>query len=54
MFGISERGACAIFGVDGTSVCYLPRRSADSDLRSRLREIAAERRLPAAGDRAGP
>src|SRR3546814_1627070 len=44
MFGISERRACTIFGVDRTSVRYAHRRSDDGDLRSRLREIAAERR----------
>ena len=44
LFGISERRACTIFGVDRTSVRYAPRRSDDGDLRSRLREIAAERR----------
>ena len=43
-FDISERRACSIFGVDRTSVRYAPRRSDDGDLRSRLREIAAERR----------
>lgn len=44
LFGSSERRACTIFGVDRTSVRYTPRRSDDGDLRSRLREIAAERR----------
>jgi putative transposase len=44
LFGISERRACTIFGVDRTSVRYAPRHSDDGDLRSRLREIAAERR----------
>ncbi|KKI22722.1 integrase, partial [Sphingomonas sp. Ag1] len=43
-FGISERRACSIFSVDRPSVRYAPRRSDDGDLRSRLREIAAERR----------
>ena len=44
LFGISERRACTMLGVDRTSVRYAPRRSDDGDLRSRLREIAAERR----------
>jgi putative transposase len=44
LFGISERRACTIFCVDRTSVRYARPRSDDSDLRSRLREIAAERR----------
>ena len=43
-FGLSERRACAIFAVDRTSVRYAPRRGDDGDLRSRLREIASERR----------
>ncbi len=44
LFGISERRAFTIFSVDRTSVRYAPRRSDDGDLRSRRREIAAERR----------
>src|SRR3546814_3886392 len=44
LFGISERRACTIFGVEWPSVRYAPRRRDDGDLRSRLREIAAERR----------
>ena len=44
LFGISERRACTIFGVDRTSMRYAHRRGDDGDLRSRLREIAAERR----------
>lgn len=44
LFGISERWACTIFSVDRTSMRYAHRRSDDGDLRSRLREIAAERR----------
>ena len=35
---------CTIFGVDRTSMRYAHRRSDDGDLRSRLRQIAAERR----------
>ena len=44
LFGISERRACTIFSVDRTSMRYAHRRPDDGDLRSRLREIAAERR----------
>lgn len=43
-FGISERRACAILGVDRSSMRYAHRRGDDDDLRSRLREIALERR----------
>jgi putative transposase len=43
-FAISERRACAILSVDRTSMRYAHRRSDDGDLRSRLREIALERR----------
>ncbi len=43
-FGISERRACAILSVDRSSMRYAHRRSDDGDLRSRLREIALERR----------
>jgi len=44
LFAISERRACAILSVDRTSMRYAHRRSDDGDLRSRLREIALERR----------
>jgi putative transposase len=44
LFGISERWACTILSVDRTSMRYAHRRSDDGDLRSRLREIALERR----------
>lgn len=44
LFGISERRACLILAVDRTSMRYAHRRSDDGDLRSRLREIAGERR----------
>ena len=44
LFGISERRACAILSVDRTSVRYAHRRGDDGDLRSRLRELALERR----------
>jgi putative transposase len=42
LFGISERRACIIFGVERTSVRYAARCSADGDLRMRFREIEAE------------
>ena len=44
LFGISERRACRVLSVDRTSVRYVHRRGDDGDLRSRLREIALERR----------
>ena len=44
LFGISERRACRLLSVDRTSVRYVHRREDDGDLRSRLREIALERR----------
>lgn len=44
LFAISERRACSILAVDRMSMCYAHRRSDDGDLRSRLREIALERR----------
>lgn len=44
LFAISERRACVILSVDRTSMRYAHRRSDDGDLRSRLREIALERR----------
>jgi len=44
LFAISERRACSILAVDRTSMRYAHRRSDDGDLRSRLREIALERR----------
>ena len=44
LFAISERRACFILAVDRTSMRYAHRRSDDGDLRSRLREIALERR----------
>lgn len=44
LFGISERRACRALSVDRTSVRYVHRREDDGDLRSRLREIALERR----------
>ena len=44
LFEISERRACSILGVDRSSMRYAHRRGDDGDLRSRLREIALERR----------
>nr|WP_241527303.1 IS3 family transposase [Sphingomonas turrisvirgatae] len=44
LFDISERRACSILSVDRSSMRYAHRRSDDGDLRSRLREIALERR----------
>ena len=44
LFGISERRACQVLSVDRTSMRYVHRRGDDGDLRSRLREIALERR----------
>ena len=42
--GMSERRACRVLGVDRTSVRYQATRPADTDLRERLRTLAAERR----------
>ncbi len=42
--GRSERRACRVLGVDRTSVRYQATRPADTDLRERLRTLAAERR----------
>ena len=42
--GISERRACAVVGADRTSMRYRSCRSDDGDLRSRLRELAQQRR----------
>ena len=44
LFGISERRACRVLSVDRTSMRYAHRRGDNGDLRSRLREIALERR----------
>jgi putative transposase len=41
---MSERRACAVLAVDRKVIRYRSRRSADTDLRSRLRDLAAERR----------
>jgi transposase InsO family protein len=42
--GYSERRACRLIGVDRTAFQYRPRRLEDADVRSRLRELANERR----------
>jgi transposase InsO family protein len=42
--GLSERRACAILGVDRSSVRYRSRRPDDAALRARLRELADPRR----------
>lgn len=42
--GISERRACSTIGVDRSVVRYRHRRADDAAIRSRLRELAAERR----------
>ena len=42
--GMSERRACRVLGVDRTSVRYQATRPADTDLRERLKALAAERR----------
>jgi putative transposase len=41
---LSERRACSIVGADRTMVRYRSRRPADTELRTRLRELANERR----------
>lgn len=43
-FGMSERRACAVIGADRKSMRYRSCRPDDTDLRDRLRELAAERR----------
>ncbi|TPG56541.1 IS3 family transposase [Sphingomonas glacialis] len=42
--GMSERRACAVVGADRKSMRYRSRRADDGDLRSRLRELAQQRR----------
>jgi putative transposase len=44
LFGLSERRACRIAGVDRKTVRYRSRRAPDTALRSRLRDLANERR----------
>ena len=43
-FGMSERRACRLIATDRTSVRYRSKRPADTELRSRLRALAHERR----------
>ena len=43
-FGLSERRACSIIGVDRTTIRYRSCRPDDAALRSRLRELAHARR----------
>lgn len=43
-FKVSERRACAVLGVDRTSVRYRSDRPDDAGMRIRLRELAAVRR----------
>jgi putative transposase len=42
--GLSERRACSIVSADRTTIRYRSRRPPDTELRSRLRELANERR----------
>ncbi len=42
--GLTERRACQIVGADRTMIRYRSRRAPDTELRSRLRELANERR----------
>jgi transposase InsO family protein len=41
---MSERRACAVLSVDRKTIRYRSRRPTDTELRSRLRDLAAERR----------
>jgi len=43
-FGLSERRACRIAGADRKMVRYQSRRSPDTALRTRLRDLANDRR----------
>jgi putative transposase len=43
-WGISERRACSVLGVDRTAMRYRRRRADDASARQRLRELASERR----------
>ena len=42
--GLSERRACQIVGIDRKTVRYAPKRSPDTELRQRLRDLANARR----------
>jgi putative transposase len=42
--GASQRRACAVLAVDRSSIRYCSRRGDDAELRSKIREVAAERR----------
>ena len=44
MFEMSERRACTVIAADRKMVRYRSRRPADAELRSRLRELANQRR----------
>jgi putative transposase len=44
IFEVSQRRACNVIGADRTSMRYRSLRSSDSELRQRLRELAAVRR----------
>jgi transposase InsO family protein len=44
VMGLSERRACHIVAIDRTTVRYTPKRSPDTQLRERLRELAKARR----------
>lgn len=41
---MSERRACAVLAADRKMIRYCSRRAADTELRTRLRDLAAERR----------
>jgi putative transposase len=41
---VSQRRACAALAVDRSSVRYVSRRADDAELRTRIRDIASERR----------
>lgn len=43
-YGVSQRRACRAIGADRASIRYLSRRGDDGPLRTRLRELAAQRR----------
>ena len=44
VMGLSERRTCHIVAIDRTTVRYTPKRSPDTQLRERLRELANARR----------